>query len=323
MKTRDTSLDAICGILIIHMIIGHLFEWSSLTDTKYYLGQQKIFFFFMPWFFFKSGMFYREKEIKQNIETSYRRLIIPLITFTLLGMPFYWISLGMNHDTNIIHYLLNPLKSFIIKGNNVANLPLWFLLSLFCVTVICGIIFKYIKPIYIGFISFGLAAMLNNINITIPHYIPNILLGISFYSIGHILQNHKINNSIYLICIIIYISSVIFFPQYVDVRTNTLKYGNYLLWFITSIISCLAYNYLFKILQPYIPIFIINIGKDSLIYYATHWLLISYTILILKSTTNIYNGWDIWLILLCVNIIILPSCVRFFNSSKLRFMIGK
>lgn len=323
MKTRDTSLDALCGILIIHMIIGHLFEWSSLTDTNYYLMQQKILFFFMPWFFLKSGMFYREKEIKQNIKTSYKRLIIPLITFTILGLPSYWISLWMNNDTNIIHYLLSPLKSFIIVGNNVANLPLWFLFSLFCVNVISGIIFKYIKTIYVLFVSFGLAAILNNLNTSIPHYIPNILLGVSFYSIGHISQNYNIKKRIYLICIIIYISSIIFFPQYVDVRTNTLRYGNYLLWFVISIISCFAYNYLFKILQKHVPAFIVNIGRNSLIYFTTHWLIISYTILILKLITNINKGWTIWFILLCVNIIILPVCVKVFNNNKLRIIIGQ
>lgn len=141
MKQRYSSLDALCGILIIHMIIGHVFEWSSLADSKFYAWQQRILFFFMPWFFFKSGMFYRERNFQTNIEASFRRLIVPLFCFTLLGMPHHWIKLYLAGDTNTIHYLLSPLKSFIVIGNNVGNLPLWFLLALFGVTVICNYLF--------------------------------------------------------------------------------------------------------------------------------------------------------------------------------------
>lgn len=325
MKTRDVSIDALCGLLIIHMIVGHIFEWASLTDTDCYIWQQRIFFFFMPWFFFKSGMFYKEKSFHQSVMMSYRRLIVPLFYFSLLGLPCYWMKLYLNGDINIIHYLLSPLKSLIIVGNNAANLPLWFLLALFCVSVINSIILKRVNPKYVLLFSFVLAAVIEClINISVPHYVPNVLLGISFYITGYFFSGLRNKCSIGIICLILYASSVLFFPQYVDFRSNKLIYGNYLLWFLVSNVSCIAFNYLFRnILRFYQPKLLINVGSDSLIYFALHWLVISYTTLFLNSFLDVSKGWKMWSILLFVNIIILPLCAKIFKSNKLRVIIGK
>lgn len=323
MSTRDVSLDAICGILIMHMIIGHIFQWASLTETDIYIKLQKIFFFFMPWFFFKSGMFYKEKELIQNIKVLYKKLIIPLIYFTILGIPHFWIILYINDDMNILHYLITPLKNLILSGNNVANMPLWFLLSLFSVTIICGTLFKYIKPIYVLLISFALATLESKLNIQVPYYISNMLVGISYYSSGFILSKIQNKESIGIICIVLYLLSILFFPQYVDVRINNLVYGNYILWFIISNASCIAYNYIFKIIQMYVPSFIVKIGRDSLVYFAMHWLVISYSALILNCIIGINRGWIMWSIILLANMVILPLSVKIIKNSKLKFIIGK
>ena len=323
VQKRDSSLDALCGILIIHMIIGHIFEWSSLTDSKFYAWQQRILFFFMPWFFFKSGMFYREKAFRGNIEASFRRLIVPLFCFTLLGMPRYWIKLYLEGDANIIHYLLSPLKSFIVIGNNVGNLPLWFLLALFGVTVICNFLFIHIKPAYALTISFALAAIENIYNFPLPHYIPNVLLGIVFYSSGHILSGWQYKTYVWTTGLIVYLFSIALFPQFVDVRTNTLQHGNYLLWFCISIASCMAFNSMFKLFQAYLPTFLADIGRDSLIYYVTHWLVISYTAILLEYVFGIKEGWHMWCVIALTNIIILPLCARALKRKKLRFAIGQ
>ena len=77
MDKRNNSLDMIAGIFIVYMIVLHILQWSNLT---YLFGNAvfHVFSFFMFWFFFKSGMFYREKLSKdiliwggQKIDSSF------------------------------------------------------------------------------------------------------------------------------------------------------------------------------------------------------------------------------------------------------------
>ena len=59
---RIVSLDIITGILIIHMIFGHIMRFAHCIDTDLYHYTSILLSFFMPWFFFKSGMFYKERK---------------------------------------------------------------------------------------------------------------------------------------------------------------------------------------------------------------------------------------------------------------------
>lgn len=56
--TRLDYLDAIAGLLIVRMILGHLFQCCLLTETETYWWMNTVFSFFMPWFFYKSGMLF-------------------------------------------------------------------------------------------------------------------------------------------------------------------------------------------------------------------------------------------------------------------------
>jgi fucose 4-O-acetylase-like acetyltransferase len=61
LKHRDNSIDVIAGILLIHMVLGHVFQFAKLTDCRFYHWMD-VLFFFMPWFFFKSGMFFNKNK---------------------------------------------------------------------------------------------------------------------------------------------------------------------------------------------------------------------------------------------------------------------
>ena len=56
IAVRDTSLDNVCAIMIIYMIYGHVCLWCGVKQNEILT---RCLYFFMPWFFFKSGMFFR------------------------------------------------------------------------------------------------------------------------------------------------------------------------------------------------------------------------------------------------------------------------
>ena len=77
MKKRETHLDAICGVMILWMILGHIFQATHLTESSVYLTLYRILFFFMPWFCFKAGMFEKTMPDKVCFEKNFKRLMIP------------------------------------------------------------------------------------------------------------------------------------------------------------------------------------------------------------------------------------------------------
>lgn len=137
MTQRKFYLDNICGVLIIHMIfICHqsLFCKYSNPAIEFVL---KLLSFFMAWFFFKAGMMFKERPVKAVARSSAKRLLVPYVFFTLVGL------------------LMMACEEYFLKGNNPMTLGFlkdefwwlvnwstlfpsmicWFLLSLFVVRV--------------------------------------------------------------------------------------------------------------------------------------------------------------------------------------------
>lgn len=131
-KRRHNYLDSVGGLLLIYMIIGHCCQWAHLWTEfdryTYWLG------FFMPWFFFKGGMFYKSKTNRDQISTSFRRLIVPFVWFTIIGTCILWIKEAI-FGTFTLTTIIKNCKCFIREGSFPGNLALWFLISLFCVRI--------------------------------------------------------------------------------------------------------------------------------------------------------------------------------------------
>lgn len=116
---RNIHLDWICGLLIIHMIGGHI---AQFMHERYILDS--VFFFFMPWFFFKSGMFHKIKKEDVIIIKSAKRLLIPFIVFSLIGELFLMFKLiGLERYT-LSEFGIRVFKYAIYNGICEGNLPL-------------------------------------------------------------------------------------------------------------------------------------------------------------------------------------------------------
>lgn len=60
---RKQDIDAVAGLMILWMVIGHLrqvcgYEWQS----------PNILYFFMPWFYYKAGMLWKDGDVR-NVAT--------------------------------------------------------------------------------------------------------------------------------------------------------------------------------------------------------------------------------------------------------------
>lgn len=128
-KKRDTSLDAIAGLLILHMITLHCVQ-NTIGQLGQYEIISSILMFFMPWFFFKNGMFINDKSTF-NWKKDASRLLKPFVVYSAIGLAVGAFYYCIAKDEVFWKYVLKFFYNLFKNGSIQGNLPLWFLLSLF------------------------------------------------------------------------------------------------------------------------------------------------------------------------------------------------
>lgn len=261
---RLAGIDAVAGIMILNMIVGHCHGFPF----QIYLS------FFMPWFFFKSGMFYRHQSTKECIKKSAKKLLYPFVTFTIVGCIVHFCITLLQGDYNWIHYTLTPIKELILAGTTCGNQPLWFLVSLFIVKVIYSVADNHIRyPILVVIPSIIVACLLYYLGNPLPDYFCNGSAGLAFYAIGYALSKKQYFIPIAVLSIIVYLSFAIWGITVVDMRGNSLRQGTYVLWFVISTAGCVTFNSIFSYI-PYRFKILTWVGKNAMILYVTHWMII-------------------------------------------------
>lgn len=324
LKKRDQSLDLISGILIIHMIYYHI---CIFTNTNYDLGN--ILFFFMPWFFFKSGMFFcYNPETQCEIKKNAKKLLIPFFWFSLIGLFFFYIELIISNDYNWLHYISFPY-SLLLSGSISANSPLWFLSTLFIVKVSYNLL-NNLLPIHIILsISVGIALLCFFLGLSRPFYLANSAVGLFFYSLGHKFKDLQYQKIVVIISIIVFSLIACCNFSVVDMFQNKLTHGNYLLWFPFALSGIVVINNLGKLFPPHNSLILyrllISVGNNSINFYVIHWIiLIICKTLMLKLFHFDINNYEYLFsqILFCITALpIINYYLR--NKAYLKFLIGK
>lgn len=330
MNGRLYYLDAVGGILLIHMIIGHCCQWSqtfSVYQTwTYWLD------FFMPWFFFKAGMFFKQRPVKDELGKSFRRLIIPYIYFSIIGTGLLWIKLCINGELSLRDFL-SPFRSILIAGSTPGNLALWFLLSLFVIKLafsaihiklssagnllakcLCG---GVLGVLCIIFIPVHYVLELNNI--TYPLWLSNISSGMLFFTTGYLLRDFKPNKIFKLILLVGYVLVMVFYPTVVGMRSGDLICGEYLLWIPTAVLGILTFNNIFYLLFKKKNLLSV-IGAQTMPYYCMHWCVIVIVSIFFITEPGIPDI-PFFIALIIANIIILPTATYLINRSRFSYII--
>lgn len=299
------------------MILQHIYQHAKLTNTPEY-EWSNILAFFMPWFFYKAGMFFKEKPIKKIIISSTERLLIPFMVFSIIGEFVLFISNAINSPKPIYFTILysigRAIKNILLEGSSPGNLALWFLLSLFCVRIIWAFCYEKNRLYIIPFLCL-IAPLMHFVDIKYPFYLANISSGLTYFGFGFILKDFKINNPYVIITLTaLWISSIIYFPNMIDMRGNSLNSGYYILSFPQNLLGILAINSLFEKLQIKCNI-LSNIGKNSMGYYCIHWI-------ILITTRIFFKGYTYLIITIFCCLIFLPLSIYIISQTKLKKLIA-
>ena len=313
MKRLD-YLDNIAGILICYMMLMHILLWKTipLDNNSLWLEPLK---FFMFWFFFKSGMFYRMKSTRECAIRGGKKLIYPFVVFSILGYVIHISSIYFSGDRNWIHYILTPIKEFVIGGSIGGNDVLWFLTSLFMVQVLFNeLMVRNIKIPYVAIGGVIIAYLCHILYIDKPAYLANVALGISMYSLGYIWKERQFSAKLAIFAVVIYIIIMLLDPSHIDLRTNAL-YGNgiYILAIAFSLAGCIVINNVFHHL-PKIPI-INYVGRESMAFYVTHMLVLELLMMIPFEQIGVSGGYVFGI--MCLSCLFVPFLLKKFMPDSI------
>lgn len=288
-KSRIEHIDLAAGIMLLWMMLTHCGIYNTI------LGQYgcRLFFFFMPWFFYKSGMFFAPKEARI---IGGGKLLKPFLIWSIVGYFIYAI-VQMVLGTDALYNLLVkvPIKAALFENLVRCNGHLWFLLTLFCVINIANHLIKNVDPIFTIIIGIIIGYIINLLHSEyIPDIMANTATGLCFFSMGYMLQGKESNRWIVGGAIVGYIIAIILLHSpFVDMRLNYCCYSDrtgydYLLWFPASFCGIVTLNNVCKwLLSIYKFPILQSIGRNAMIIFIVHMMPIYLIVNVLENVCHI------------------------------------
>jgi len=286
MKDRTNWIDLLKGFAIFLVIFGHnllgMQTNAGIFITKY------IYSFHMPLFFIISGALYtKHGTFKEYVIKKTKSLLIPYFSFASI-LYMYWLitenMFGKNQPR------LTSIKGFIgIFYGNPLYMPwggaLWFLLCLFIVSCIFYIISCYSQKIIViaMFLTAGIGFLTSNyLKAKLPWMINTAFTGVTLYGISYISKDvilttntkcNWLNKNIVLIILFGFGFGTCIINRRVELAGNV--YGNYILFYLSSVSSCLFYALFFKKISSntklyHLKKYFIYFGMNTLIILAFH-----------------------------------------------------
>lgn len=109
---------------MIKIILMHMkpsFDIAWFHDLNRFLGY--ILFMFMPWFFFKAGMYHKSTSFRECVRSSAKRLLLPWVISGVFGLVVSYLTImGHAHDT--IKFLCDSMRTVAIALAMPGNLAL-------------------------------------------------------------------------------------------------------------------------------------------------------------------------------------------------------
>lgn len=359
MKSRLTYLDFGAGIMILWMVIFHIlgtiwsfdlngyWEVSDLSllpeGTKAIINSAGkveclnpcVLFpylnFFMPWFFYKSGQFFKQQRISILWQRDWQKLFKPFLLWSVIGYIMYILFGWLNNSITLYSATFAIIKGAIATGSIPVNGPLWFLSTLFIVRFFANIVLPkqtekcfWLKIIGIILAGYIVAFLTYKFDYRfVPLWVGNGVAGLIFFCLGYAFSKYEKYWWVIIPCCIVYVICCFSEFPIVDMKYNKLCGGDYLLWIPISYCSIVSFNAICKILYKYIRIKPIElIGQYAMPIFVTHVLFIAsvkffitYFDITISSTMLLY-------VILLTLVIFLPITCKFFDSKIYQSIIN-
>lgn len=215
-------------------------------------------------------MFFNPKgDIKEYIRVSFRRLMIPYIIFSTIGLGIN-IVFGLADGHSLGFLILSSIKSLANTGTVCSESGhLWFLLGLFISRILLYLSNKYNVLKISLFISVLLVLLLHHLGLKHFWWILYSMTGFLYYGLGYFLREKQYDKLIFFISAIVYVISIILpanFNQY-----NTQVYSGIIeVAIIYAGFACVFFNNVGKYLLNHKTILCV-ISKYAMLLYVIHY----------------------------------------------------
>ena len=316
---RVHYLDTVGGVLIVYMICLHLMQRTGLTGTPAFHFLGTVFFFFLPWFFFKSGMMSKQRPFRDEATAVFRRLIVPFVVFSFLGWAFHCGYLWITGDRDPVHYLLTPAKDLYLNGAVTGNLALWFLFTLTLVRLLWNLLSRFL-PLWAILAAGGAAGLLFHYFLPDfhPYYLANTCLGLFFFCCGRLLKDRQFQRPYPMIALVVAVAMPVFVPSLVDMKNNLTLFGYHPVWLAACPAGCVAIDFLVSRIGRR---GLFNwLGRHAMTLLVTHWIVLEQAQLIYETILG-KSAYAVWVYAFAC-LLILPLLCLLFERPRLSFLVG-
>lgn len=329
MKERIDYIDTAKFFGIVALLIEHTGNWVDISSPIYDTLKLWICSYHMPLFFIIYGMVVSKKSL-DNIHSflallnkQLKSLIVPYVLWTMIYSKGY----GTNFFAGVV-YGSNPALS-----HADTNAVLWFLPTMFLVTIIYQFILEFIeksgeKKIPIAFtilicslIAKFLGDIANNISVRLPWGIDIAFMGVAFAILGKYIclpiLKKIMDGKFKLICVVLlaisgYANSFVNRPVSGNYWCTVMGLGVYGRSILLFIVGAMLNVCLILLISNFLRFKLFHyLGRHSLLMMAAHYIVFPYSIYVTRTIINIFQNTSIYGLLFSVINAILCICAMF------------
>ena len=321
MKERLKYLDLASGIMTVWVLYFHalfpIFDGKILSHIPWL-------YFFMPWFFYKSGMMFTPKDPKIEWHNGLRKLIRTYFIWSAIGYVVYVIWHFYLGDLTPRMAFYSPLRSFVLSFGIPLNGAVWFLPILFLVRQFGNYLLQRINAIWIVMTTLALCVFFRVVHIPyLPNFVSGTAWGLFFFSFAYWIKNYEIKWWMISLAAIIYIVSVC--TQIPLVYGEPASLWCRLLWYPSCAFACIFFNNvcrwlvnfsekLLHINQQWSFPVLSYIGHYAMNFYVPHYMIFRLVFDITARYNEAwYSGWQGVVIITIAYALILQSINLFIN----------
>lgn len=302
-NTRLSYLDLAAGIMTLWVMYFH----APLYHVP-------ILYFFMPWFFYKSGQMFKFRPYNEELHKGWQKLIRPFIIWSLIGYAAYIIWGLCTWGLSMHQAFYTPLHSLFFSCCIPLNNALWFLPILFLVRTIGNYILPRVNHKLFLIIDFALLCVLAVIR---SHYVPiwisHTAWGLFFFTIGYDLREWETNKIVFSVASVLFVLSFLTpIPVFYNDMSQSLPWHE-IMWYLCGVCGCVAFNNICRMADRVTAQVssqggvLHYIGKHAINFYVPHFILfkLSYDI-VGTYKEEWYDNWQGRLIVVLSYIVFLP-----------------
>lgn len=288
---RETSIDAVAGLMILTMMMGHVMQESFLFSTWMYLPLH-IVFFRMPWFFHKAGMFAREQNVKDCLMGG-KKLLIPFLKYSVIGYLCYQAVQVLLFGKPLFDDFGADMLELVTESSTKGNKPMWFLATFFVVKMLDSLLGRKHAVLWAA-LAAASAFVMYRLNWTNFLLVPSALMGYFYFTCGHIFGRGEQSKQLLLFCAVVFVAIEVTSYPFIDMRTNTVGRGEYLVCIPTAIAGILLINALFKRVDGRLTKPLAWIGQNAMPFYVWHFIVLTVSTPIIRDVLGIsYPNWQV------------------------------